>query len=131
VIRPAALLIRDAAVKAARAYGYAYEGARRDPASLYAPPGKFEGQPYWALFYWDAVMDGMADDPLRDEFGDVAADVMPLTDAEREAFDLPDACAFIALWHSDAGFVNVECLTPSEYDELRQHYDGLNQAEEF
>lgn len=46
--------IRAEAIKAALEYGYKYN----ETGELCAPLGKFECEPYYALYFYDAVLDG-------------------------------------------------------------------------
>lgn len=114
--------IRDTATDKAIAYGF-----REIAGVLKAPLGKFESEPYYALYFYDAMLDGCADEPLYD--GDtVAADVIIVSDDERVAFELNQDTAFVVLWYSDQGFVSLQELTASAYDELCDAYE--NQTDE-
>lgn len=116
--------IRDTAVQNAVDYGYRYYENSRDPSRMCAPLGKFEGEPFYVMYYWDRVMNGDHDEPFYCSTGEVAADVLEVSDDERAAFDLDPGTAFILLWQSDAGFVSLEQITPREYDRYRARYDA-------
>lgn len=111
---PAQQAIRDAAIAAALEYGY-------DATALHAPPGKFEGEPFYVLYFYEAVLNGKADEPLYE--GDtVVADLLEVSDDERAAFKLNPDTAFVALWYAESGFVTLDELTAVQYDELRDAY---------
>lgn len=118
---------------AVREYGWSRRDPNRDAALGYPVgytygPGKFEGE-HWSIVHWfDAAMNGMADVPLYDGGDDVAADVLEVSDVERAAFGLKESDQFAVLWYSPQGFVSLEYIDACRYDKLRRHYD--KQAEE-
>lgn len=118
------LMLRDEAIASALAVGFKYHENSRDPSRMRAPRGKFEGEPFYVMYYWDRVMNGWHDEPFYCPTGEVAADVLEVSDDERAAFDLDPGTAFILLWQSDAGFVSLDQITPREYDRYRARYDA-------
>lgn len=67
-------------------------------------PGKFEGEPEWVVFFWEAVLDGCGEDT---EDGSVTVHV---EDADKKQWpelqDVTDA----VLWEDDNGFVHHRCV---------------------
>ena len=118
------LMLRDKAIAFALAAGFKYHENSRDPSRMCAPRGKFAGEPFYVMYYWDRVMNGDHDEPFYCSTGEFAADVLEVSDDERAAFDLDPGTAFILLWQSDAGFVSLDQITPREYDRYRARYDA-------
>ena len=116
MLTPTQQQIRDAAIDAAISYGFKQ---LEEPNGLRAPPGKFEGEAYYVLHFWQAVLDGAADEPQYDG-DDVAADILEVSDDERAAFELNASTAFVALWCSPQGFVILQELAADEYHRLRE-----------
>jgi hypothetical protein len=87
-------------------------------AGLIRGPGKFEGEPAYALFYYDRVMNGAQDDIVDGAHGE-RVDVFHLTDLDRSVFpDLGDAVT-LRMWECDQGFVYIEVHTRADEDEIR------------
>lgn len=123
-------LAHDTLRKAVREYGWARKADTDDKQApkYLAPLGKFEGEHWRTVHYYDAVMNGFADEPLYD--GErMAADILEVTDDERVAFRFGVDIAFVALWHSESGFVSMQELTAKDYDELRAQYE-TNEGEQ-
>lgn len=124
MITTESLKIQAQATLAAIEYGYTYSA---EAQTLRAPPGKFEGEPYCVLYFYEQAMNGCADEPLYD--GDEqAADLLEVSDDEREAFGL--SADFVALWYSSQGFVSLQELTADEYDALRAKYEAAAEDSE-
>lgn len=86
-------------------------------------PGKFEGEPWYAPYFWQCALEGAGDEPFY--HGEtVAGDVIPVDAEEREAFELAPQTAFVAVWYSEQGFVSLQELTTGEYDKTRAQYDS-------
>ena len=65
-------------------------------------PGKFEGQPLYVVYYWDAYINGFAD---RDNGKILGFDI---TDEDREYFpEIPKRKRTIKLYCDDMGFVRL------------------------
>lgn len=119
--------IRECAISMALADGYTQLNPDA-PTDLLAVSGKFEGEPYYAPYFYTTAMNGEGDEPLTD--GErVAADVLEVTEDEHQAFELNQDTAFMALWYSESGFVTLQELTADEYDDLRAQYDESNDDE--
>lgn len=65
-------------------------------------PGKFEGEPIYAPFFYDALMNGMADEDDGDEAW------FDITDEDRAMFPELGACTRVILRQSDQGFVSCD-----------------------
>lgn len=115
--------IRETAIQNAISYGYEYHENSRDPALMRAPLGKFECEPFYAPYFYESVLDGIADESLMCG-EDTAGDVIMVSDDERIAFGLDPSTAFVVLWYSDSGFVSLEQMTPEEYDATRARFDA-------
>lgn len=115
--------IRDTAVNDALAYGFEYHENSRDPTRMRAPRGKFEGEAFYAPYFYESVLDGIAGESLMCG-EDTAGDVVMVSDDERIAFGLDPSTAFVVLWYSDSGFVSLEQMTPEEYDATRGRFDA-------
>ena len=80
-------------------------------------PGKFEGEPAWAVHFWNAGLDGCADEEFYD--GDTPVWVFKI--APEDAVQFPDLAGLYAvmIWEADSGFVNSETFTSkNEVDEV-------------
>jgi hypothetical protein len=77
-------------------------------AGTIVSPGKFEGEPYYAVGLYDLVLEGCTDE------SNGAADLITVDADLRTAYpEIPvDVTAFV-VWTSDVGFFNV-----SEYADL-------------
>lgn len=64
--------------------------------------GKFEGEPIYTPYYWEALMDGMADQTDDD------ADYFDVTDEDRELFPELAGAKRVAIHEDDNGFVYCE-----------------------
>jgi hypothetical protein len=86
-------------------------------------PGKFEGEPTYAVALYDAVMYGCVDDTLywSDEN---STDLFQVDDELRAEFPaIAASTAWIALEETDQGFVNTTDLTLDEYEQLLARYE--------
>lgn len=101
--------IRLAARNAAFAYGY----RTGTDGNLYAPPGKFESEPYYILYFYDAMMEGDGEPLYSDENYD--GTMFDVTADEREAFELDAGTVAVVLWCSDQGFRSLQELSEIEY----------------
>lgn len=116
------LVLRDKAIQIALEYGYTYPPGSSDPFTLRAPPGKYEGEPFYVVYFHSIAMDGGSDEPLYS--GDtVDADVIILDDDDRAAFGLGPAADFMMLWYSSSGFVSFELADADTYDRIREAYN--------
>lgn len=114
---PNARKIRADALRMARAEGYHYSREH-----WHFGPGRFEGEAFPIAYFYDAVMNGMADETLQyPDAEEVDFDLITLSDWERAAFNEPDA-AFAAIGYSSQGFLSLSYLTEEEADQLRAEY---------
>lgn len=92
-------------------------------------PGKFQGEHWSIVHFYQAMLDGCVDEPLYN--GDtVAGDLFSVDDTERAAFQLKADTSFVALWYSDSGFVSLSELTADEYDKLLAEYEQQETSED-
>jgi hypothetical protein len=116
--------MRADAIAAALEYGFTSTDAN-DATALRAPLGKFEGEPYYTLYYYDVMMNGCSDETFYNgphEDATVDADTFELDANDRAAFDLDESIVAVVLWHSDTGFETLEEVTRERYDELLRAY---------
>ena len=71
-------------------------------------PGKFEGEPRYAPYFWGIVTDGLAQ---RDESADI--DVVIVGDKDREIFPELRHVLHVALEEDELGFVYVTEARPT------------------
>jgi hypothetical protein len=75
-------------------------------------PGKFEGEPVWAVAFWDATLLGCSDDELSgDAVGaseETLVSVFTVSDTDRAEWPELATVKTIRMWESDQGFVNTE-----------------------
>ena len=132
--REAFKLAHETLRKAVREYGWWRHATEyKSPDGIYrryhAPLGKFEGEHWSIVHFYDAVMDGCGDEPLYED-ETIAADLLEVSDVEREAFKFAPNTGFVALWCSGQGFVSMQELTAEEYDRLREDYAADNFEED-
>lgn len=119
-------LARDTLRLAVRDYGWRREmpdgfGRWRAGKKRYVTgPGKFEGEHWSVVHYYETALDHNCDAPLYYADGTVAADIMIVLDVERDAFKLNADTHFVVLWYSEQGFVSMQELTATEYDNVRE-----------
>lgn len=67
-------------------------------------PGKFQGEPGYAVWLWETrVMEGLADDRADTSTTEISA--IFVTDEDRAEWPALSAFGVVALWESDTGFV--------------------------
>lgn len=124
-LTPEQIEMRDKAMAAALACGY----TRDSDGELRAPPGKFEGQPYYVLFYYEAT----ATTGAKASFGTeerTEVDILDVTEDERAAFELNANAAYIALGYSESGFVHLTEGTKEDYAALAARYVDDEETDE-
>lgn len=84
---------------------------------LVAPPGPFEGQPYYVVTFHERMLNG-AGDSLYFGADEVACDLLDVDDTDRAAFELKADTVSIALWYSEQGFVSLEELNAADVERL-------------
>ena len=96
------------------AYGVSASG-------LINSPGKFEGEPTFAVFYWDAVLSGFSDEEGCEDGRPVSRFYVDADDRAKFP-DLADV-AVVDIWESDMGFVYTDTYESAEKaPELGQDY---------
>ncbi len=108
--------LRAAAIKTAQAEGFKED----ETGYLAAPCGRFEGEPYYALHYYDRMANGEGQAICVGE--DVVADVFEVTDVEREAFGFKDSTVAVFLFYHDSGFITFEEHTAQTRDKILADY---------
>ena len=63
-------------------------------------PGKFEGEPLWVPEFWQAGLEGFADDDDGEYYG------FTLSDSDREKWPELAGCTRVALREDSQGFVH-------------------------
>ena len=74
-------------------------------------PGKFEGEPVFAPYFYDLMLNGCADDTLYDDRrypGIGAVDVFDVTSLDQERFPSLRGVEHVYLYTDDQGFVHCE-----------------------
>jgi hypothetical protein len=74
---------------------------------LITEPGKFEGCPEWAPYYWDLSLEGGHDSGEEDTDG-VFVVAFSVTAEDVGRFPELDGLDEIRLWEDDQGFVHTE-----------------------
>lgn len=86
------------------------EGEELNAGGFIRGPGKFEGSPAYALYYYDRVMNGFSDEIIdandgtvidRFNVGDVDVALFPELQGER----------YLDMWECDQGFVYVDLIS--------------------
>lgn len=102
-----------------------------DRNSIIRDPGKFEGEMIYAPYYYDASMDGFAEQLASLEDSSEYACLVKIDDSDRAQFpELSAASKFILLRESDQGFVFCCELTGSQADKAREEYESDQQDDE-
>lgn len=133
--REAFKLARETLRLAVKEYGWQrrrisfYAGDRPGTRTEYSHgPGKFEGEHWSIVHYYDAMMNGSSDEPFYD--GETCQGTpFEVTDVERAAFGFAPATQFVVILHSESGFESLQELTCEEYDEMREAYDAESTEE--
>lgn len=71
-------------------------------------PGKFEGEPLYVPYFWNAALEGFSDEDYVDEFGTLIS-TFRIADEERRRFPALDKASSLQLWEDSQGFV-YHCL---------------------
>lgn len=72
-------------------------------------PGKFEGEPIYAPYFYDAMMNGVQDDTTEDDEGNTV-DTFFITDDDIEQFPELKNIEAVFLTYYDNGFVTCETV---------------------
>ena len=73
-----------------------------DDATRITTPGKFEGEPLWAPYFWEAALDGSGD---FDEIDGVYVSTFDIDPDDVKAFPELGQFAKVQVWENDQGFV--------------------------
>ena len=73
-----------------------------DANGIIRSPGKFEGEPVYVPYFWDAYLEGFADE----DDGEVLT--FRVTAEDRAEFPELDGVTTVRLWETDQGFVYSE-----------------------
>jgi hypothetical protein len=65
-------------------------------------PGKFEGEQPWAVYFWEATLDGSGEDVYD---GGTLLTLLTVDEDDRKLFPELDDVQRVAVWESDSGFV--------------------------
>lgn len=65
-------------------------------------PGKFEGEQPWAVYFWEAALDGCGEDVYD---GGTLHSLFTVDDDDRKLFPELDGVKRVAVWETDSGFV--------------------------
>lgn len=69
-------------------------------------PGKFEGEMIYVPYFWDAAMNGLADeDNTMSEYDDTPVSLFNINDEDREQFPELKEIITVELWEDSNGFV--------------------------
>ena len=122
-MNPAALLIHNDAKRFALDYGY-----QPSDSGLRAPPGNFECEPWYIVYFYESMMNGDSGAPFYS--GDtLEGEAFELTDDEREAFDIPADHTYALLTYSELGFVGIRTITGQECARLIAEYSADDEVQ--
>ena len=77
-----------------------------DPNGVIRDPGKFEGEPIYAPYFYDALMNGGSDSTEYD--GDTPIDVFDVSDEDRQIFPELQGVSEVRCYESEQGFFYAE-----------------------
>ena len=106
ILSPAATEVFTAADQLATDAGYRFDTARGE---LVAPPGRYQGEPWYIAYFYSMTLDG---------------EDIELSDAEREAFGLDPEDTHALLTYSDQGFIGIRIVDDAEYMRLVALYEA-------
>ena len=70
-------------------------------------PGKFEGEPVYAPYFYDMMLNGETDGDDISSDGDCIS-IFVITDEDRRSFPELEGIDELVLWEESGGFVHVE-----------------------
>ena len=115
--------IRNSARAGALEYGYTEVNGQ-----LTAPLGKFESEPYYAVYFYECMMHGDGEGLMSGENCD--GDIFALSREEWKAFDLDPDTTHVVLWHSDQGFEHLIECSDKETADILEAYENMTAEEE-
>jgi len=80
------------------------QGWELDEGGTVRNPGKFEGEHFMVLYFWDMAMNGFEDEEEYDEY-DRPISIFHIKAEDRKSFPSLGRTEKIRLWESDQGFV--------------------------
>lgn len=96
---------------------------RLNSDNLIANPGKFQGEPIWAPYFYQYALGGLYDDFLRPDGS--TETIIELVDSDLDRFpDIPKTSTHMSLIEKEDGFVLSEYLNAQEYDERIRDYEN-------
>lgn len=120
---------QEAQDRLAEAMMLAVADGYRDDARGFGP-GRFEGEPFYVAYYYDAMLNGFADDSLY--HGESLVGDLFMIDAdspEREAFELAADTVAVLLTASEQGFVGVVELNADELAAEQEYAESTEDQE--
>jgi hypothetical protein len=90
--------LREDVNKTLKDYGYKIE------RGIIVSPGKFEGEPYYAPYYYDIAMDGFADEDDGETW------IFYLSDEDKRAISEFKKYYSLEIYVDDNGFVHSELI---------------------
>ena len=89
---------------------------RNECEKLTARPGKFEGEPIYSPYFYELMMDGMADETIYE--GDLMIEIFRVDEPDRAIFpELKDVYG-VSMSNDENGFIYCSPLTEEETNEL-------------
>jgi hypothetical protein len=90
-------------------------------------PGKFEGEPEYAPYFYDLMLNGASSETLYED--DRLVDVFVVDADDRAQFpELADAYA-VLVWEDDQGFFNTREMTEQQLDNYRAELENSEPTE--
>lgn len=71
-------------------------------------PGKFEGEPLWAVYFWNLALDGSGDVEWDDDETEITT--FQIQDEDRAIFPelAEEGITSVSLWEDSQGFVHTD-----------------------
>lgn len=104
------------------------QGFNMDSHGTITTPGKFEGEPWWALELYDFIMNGGGDETLYDS--DTPFEIFNVDKDMATRYDLDPSITRIACHESDQGFFCMDYLTDEDYEKWLQDLEAQEEANE-
>ena len=89
-------------------------------SELRAPLGRFEGEPWYLPYFYNAMLDGDGEPFGNGETTD--CDVLDVDDNERQAFALEADTVAVAVTYSSQGFIGLVELNQARREQLEADY---------
>ncbi len=88
-----------------------------DHAGIVRSLGKFEGSPIWAIYFWEACLDGGSDETI--EIGGVQYEWMEVSADDLVQFPELAGTSHVVVWQLDNGFVGAVQASAAELETMR------------